>query len=65
MDVQGNTLYLSLADRQSDIWMAEVEDQTVSSPPDKLELTVDDRPSTHDSRLRLLDHRPRTIIRSR
>ncbi len=25
MDVQGNILYLSLADRQSDIWMAEVE----------------------------------------
>jgi TolB protein len=25
MDVRGNTLYLSLADRQSDIWMAEVE----------------------------------------
>jgi Tol biopolymer transport system component len=25
MDIQGNTLYLSLADRQSDIWMAEVE----------------------------------------
>jgi serine/threonine-protein kinase len=25
MDIRGNTLYLSLADRQSDIWMAEVE----------------------------------------
>ena len=25
MDVRGNTLYLSLADRQSDVWMAEME----------------------------------------